>query len=135
MAQAHERGSVWAKRALVTIVVLVCLVGAWLLGAAFLPRWWSHRIADQANGSFTGGILVGLFYGFVFTLLPLLTGVGREHHGEILRQATRLADAGALIPRLDGQLYTLETANEAHSAVATNTASQGKVVISINEEQ
>jgi len=69
--QAHERGSVWAKRALIAILVLACLVGAWLLGAAFLPRWWSHRIADQANGSFTGGILVGLFYGFVFTLLPL----------------------------------------------------------------
>jgi uncharacterized membrane protein YciS (DUF1049 family) len=61
----------WAKRTLVTILVLVGLVGAWLLGAAFLPRWWSHRIGDQANGSFTGGILVGLFYGFVFTALPL----------------------------------------------------------------
>lgn len=61
----------WAKRALIVIVVFACLVGAGLLGAAFLPRWWSHRIADQANGSFTGGILVGLFYGFVFTMLPL----------------------------------------------------------------
>ena len=61
----------WAKRALIVILVFACLVGAGLLGAAFLPRWWSHRIADQANGSFTGGILVGLFYGFVFTMLPL----------------------------------------------------------------
>ncbi len=61
----------WAKRVLIAILVFACLVGAWLLGAAFLPRWWSHRIADQANGSFTGGILVGLFYGFVFTMLPL----------------------------------------------------------------
>ncbi len=61
----------WAKRALITILAIVFLVGAGLLGAAFLPRWWAHRIGDQANGSFTGGILVGIFYGFVFTLLPL----------------------------------------------------------------
>jgi MFS family permease len=53
------------------IVAIVALIGLGLLGAAFLPRWWSHRVADQANGSFTGGILLGIFYGFVFTVLPL----------------------------------------------------------------
>lgn len=66
-----DRRRTWAKRALVVIVVIVVLVAAGLLGAAFLPRWWAHRIGDQANGGFTGGILVGLFYGFVFTALPL----------------------------------------------------------------
>ena len=39
--------------------------------AAFLPRWWAHRVADQTDASMTQGIGVGLFYGFVFTLLPL----------------------------------------------------------------
>ena len=32
----------------------------------------------------------------VFTLLPLLTGEGREHHGEIMREAPKLAEAGKL---------------------------------------
>ena len=36
-------------------------------------------------------------YSGVFTLLPLLTGEGRAHHGEILAEATRLAEAGQLI--------------------------------------
>jgi hypothetical protein len=40
-------------------------------GSAFLPRWWSHRIGHQADGSFTNGIGLGLFYGFTFTLLAL----------------------------------------------------------------
>jgi hypothetical protein len=53
-------------------IVVIILIVAGFLGAAFIPRWWSHRIADQANGSFTGGILLGIFYGFVFTVLPLL---------------------------------------------------------------
>jgi MFS family permease len=56
-----------------TVLVALALVLALLLGAsAFLPRWWSHRIADQANGSFTSGIGLGLFYGFAFTFLALV---------------------------------------------------------------
>jgi hypothetical protein len=43
-----------------------------LLGAAFLPRWWAQRIGDQVGGSITTGGFLGLFYGFVFTLLPLV---------------------------------------------------------------
>lgn len=56
-----------------TVIVALALVVVVLIGAsAFLPRWWSHRIADQANGSFTSGIGLGLFYGFAFTLLALV---------------------------------------------------------------
>jgi NADPH:quinone reductase-like Zn-dependent oxidoreductase len=69
-------------------------------------------------------------YSGVFTLLPLLTGVGREHHGEIMREATRLAEAGKLAPILDPRRFTLETATEAHAAVESGD-SQGKLVIEV----
>jgi energy-coupling factor transporter transmembrane protein EcfT len=36
-----------------------------------VPRWWAQRIGNQVDGSITQGTLLGLFYGFVFTLLPL----------------------------------------------------------------
>ena len=49
-------------------VALVVLLAA----SAFLPRWWSHRIGNQADGSFTNGIGLGLFYGFTFTLLAVV---------------------------------------------------------------
>jgi hypothetical protein len=56
-----------------TVVVLLALgILVLVAGSAFLPRWWSHRIADQANGSFSSGIGLGLFYGFTFTLLALV---------------------------------------------------------------
>lgn len=51
---------------------LLGIVIAWLIAAAALPRWWSHRVGDQVDGSLSAGIGIGLFYGFVFTFLPLM---------------------------------------------------------------
>jgi MFS family permease len=62
----------WGRRALIAAVVVIAVVVLCYMGAAFLPRWWSHRIGAQAGGSFGAGIALGLFYGFVFTALPLL---------------------------------------------------------------
>lgn len=47
------------------------VVFGWI-GAAFVPRWWSHRVGDQVSGSIPAGITLGLVYGFLFTVLPLL---------------------------------------------------------------
>jgi hypothetical protein len=62
----------WSRR----VIVAACIAGGVLLvgyiGAAFIPRWWAHRIGDQANESMAGSIMLGLFYGLVFTVLPLL---------------------------------------------------------------
>ena len=51
--------------------VLVVLAVAVLIASATVPRWWAHRIGDQVDGSITQGTLLGLFYGFVFTLVPI----------------------------------------------------------------
>lgn len=68
----EPRARIWAKRALVVLLVVGFLILAGFLGAAFIPRWWAHRIGDQVNGGIATGIIIGLFYGFVFTALPLL---------------------------------------------------------------
>ena len=67
----QERG--WSRTVVTVLVTVVLLILLAYLGAAFLPRWWSHRIGGQVENSITRGIILGLFYGFVFTLLPLLT--------------------------------------------------------------
>lgn len=54
--------------------------------------WGTHKLAPL---SFRGATYSG-----VFTLLPMLTGRGRVHHGDILREATKLAKAGKLKPLL-----------------------------------
>jgi hypothetical protein len=43
-----------------------------LVASATIPRWWAQRVGEQVDGSIVTGVFVGLFYGFVFTALPLL---------------------------------------------------------------
>ncbi len=62
----------WVRRITIFAVLLVAGVILFFIGAAFLPRWWAHRIGDQVGQSTASGIGIGLFYGSVFTFLPLL---------------------------------------------------------------
>jgi NADPH:quinone reductase-like Zn-dependent oxidoreductase len=84
--------------------------------------WGTHSLAPL---SFRGATYSG-----VFTLLPMLTGRGREHHGEILRSAARLADRGRLRPLLDPCRFTLDTVAHAHAEIEQGTA-QGKIVVDV----
>ena len=62
--------------------------------------WGTHALAPLSFRAAT--------YSGVFTLLPLLSGEGRAHHGEIMAEATRLAEAGKLVPLLDARRYAGE---------------------------
>ena len=82
--------------------------------------WGTHALAPLSFRAAT--------YSGVFTLLPLLTGEGRPHHGEILAEATKLAEAGKLSARPDPRRFTLETACDAYRAVKSGG---GKFVVDI----
>lgn len=84
--------------------------------------WGSHSLAPL---SFRGATYSG-----VFTLYPLISGEGRAHHGEILRQAAGLIESGAIRPLMDGKRYTLETVGEAYDAME-NRRAEGRVVVEI----
>ncbi len=62
----------WVLRIVLVLVGLVAAFIAFRVSAAFFPRWWAQRVADQVQGGFTAGTLWGLFYGFLFTFVPLL---------------------------------------------------------------
>jgi len=69
----------------------------------------------------------GATYSGVFTLLPLITGEGRLHHGEIMAAAAKLADAGQLKPILAIERFNVSTIGQAHALVALG--SLGKVIV------
>ncbi|PWC39894.1 quinone oxidoreductase [Azospirillum sp. TSO35-2] len=84
--------------------------------------WGTHALAPLSFRAAT--------YSGVFTLLPMLTGEGMPAHGEILRHATALIEAGKLLPRLDPRRFSLEQAGDAHAAITDGTAN-GKIVVDI----
>jgi NADPH:quinone reductase len=108
-------------------------VGGPVLDKAFhTVRRFGHVVSCLGWGTHTLAPLSfrAASYSGVFTLLPLLTGEGRERHGKIMHQAAKLADAGKLIPRLDPRRFDLTTAGEAHAIINTREAA-GKVVIDL----
>jgi NADPH:quinone reductase-like Zn-dependent oxidoreductase len=65
--------------------------------------------------------------------MPLLTGKGREHHGQILREAAALIETGALRIKIDQTRFGLGEVNEAFAQVAEGRG-KGKTVVEIGAE-
>ena len=84
--------------------------------------WGTHALAPLSFRAAT--------YSGIFTLLPLLTGEGRAHHGEILSEASRLAETGQLVPSLDPRRFTLGQVDDAYRLVGGGQA-RGKISIDI----
>jgi NADPH:quinone reductase-like Zn-dependent oxidoreductase len=83
--------------------------------------WGSHSLAPLS--------FLGATYSGVFTLLPLLTGEGRAHHGEILAQTAALAEQSKLKPLLNEQHFSITDIAAAHAIV--ESGSIGKVVVEL----
>jgi len=89
---------------------------------ASILGWGNHSLAPL---SFKGATYSG-----VFTLYPLISGRGRKHHGDILREATKMAESNRLISLLSENSYTLETVQNSYDDIATGTV-RGKIVIDV----
>ncbi|MGW6692713.1 hypothetical protein ACWF62_02915 [Rhodococcus sp. NPDC054953] len=61
----------WLRKTIWGLVLVVVLVVTYFVLAAFLPRWWAQQAGSLAAASMTRGILWGLTFGFVCTLVPL----------------------------------------------------------------
>jgi NADPH2:quinone reductase len=85
--------------------------------------WGTHSLAPLSFRAAT--------YSGVFTLTPLLTGHGREKHGQIMAEATRLADAGKLRPVLSTQRFRLAEGDAALDLVESGR-SAGKVIVTLS---
>jgi NADPH:quinone reductase-like Zn-dependent oxidoreductase len=85
--------------------------------------WGTHNLAPLSFRCAT--------YSGVFSLLPLLSGSGRSHQGEILRKAVHLAETGKLHVFLDHRQFNLDSIHDAHD-VLEGRKNTGKVVIDID---
>jgi NADPH2:quinone reductase len=83
--------------------------------------WGTHSLAPLSFRAAT--------YSGVFTLLPLLTGIGRRHHGHILHEAAKLAEMGHLKPLLSADRFGSDDLDSAFDTVAKG--GKGKVVVDL----
>jgi len=60
----------------------------------------------------------------------LLSGDGRARHGEIMREATKQAEAGLLSALVDSRHFDQRSVDAAHALVASGQA-LGKVVVDV----
>ena len=106
-------------------------VGGGTLDASFqvAKRYTGHVLSALGWGSHSLAPLSfrGATYSGVFTVYPLLSGEGRSHHGEILKHAAALADAGRLTPILNQRRFSFAEISEAFAAVENGAT--GKVVV------
>jgi NADPH:quinone reductase-like Zn-dependent oxidoreductase len=109
--------------------------GASLDAAFLMVRRFGHVVSALGWGTHALAPLSfrAASYSGIFTLLPLLTGEGRERHGVILGKAAKLAEAGQLVPQLDPRRFTLASVNDAYRVLSAGAA-RGKLVVDITEE-
>ena len=72
----------------------------------------------------------GLSLHVVFMLIPMIYNQGREEHGRILGELSKIAEAGGLTAVLDEKRFELNQAGEAHARLASGQA-MGKVVVEV----
>lgn len=72
----------------------------------------------------------GLSLHSVLMLIPLMTGVGREHYGNILFEIKKLVEAGKVKPLIHKEIFNWKQVSQAHKLVE-NGAQKGKVAVAI----
>ena len=88
-------------------------------------------IAARSTHDLTPVHIKSLSLHVVFMLLPILRDQGRERHGEILRELTKLVEIGKVRPLLHEEAFDFQEVGRAHEALESGNAI-GKVALHAN---
>jgi hypothetical protein len=110
----------WRTRIIGALAVVAVLVIAYLVLAAFIPRWWAQRIAEMVSGSFSKGIGWGLAYGLFGTAIPLFlllfaALIWKRRAGKFIAGAAALLAVIVAIPNLMTLSIVLGGGSAAHA--------------------
>ena len=89
-----------------------------------------HLISTQLFGEFdlSAAASKALSLDLVLMLIPLTQGIGRAHHGEILKNITKLVEADRIKPLLHREVFTFSNVGLAHQALENGEVT-GKLVL------
>lgn len=117
-------GRTWQRKAVLVLIGVVILVIAYFILAAFLPRWWSIRVSNLADQTFTKGITWGLVFGIVCTFLPLVFfwtawAVRKRKGGKVSAIVAVVLAVATAVPNLLTLTIVLGSSNAAHAGERT----------------
>ncbi|WP_280451353.1 permease [Nocardia cyriacigeorgica] len=110
----------WRTRIIAGAALVVVLIVAYLILAAFIPRWWAQRVGEMVGGSFSKGIGWGLVYGGLCTAIPLFlllvaVLVWRRRGGKVIAGGAVVLALVFAIPNLMTLTVVLGGNNAAHA--------------------
>ncbi|WP_280236151.1 permease [Nocardia cyriacigeorgica] len=110
----------WRTRIIAGAVLVVVLIVAYLILAAFIPRWWAQRVGEMVGGSFSKGIGWGLVYGGLCAAVPLFllliaVLVWRRRGGKVIAGGAVVLAVLFAIPNLMTLTVVLGGNNAAHA--------------------
>ncbi|MBF6398750.1 permease [Nocardia cyriacigeorgica] len=110
----------WRTRIIAGAALIVVLIVAYLILAAFIPRWWAQRVGEMVGGSFSKGIGWGLVYGGLCTAIPLFlllvaVLVWRRRGGKVIAGGAVVLALVFAIPNLMTLTVVLGGNNAAHA--------------------
>lgn len=86
---ARRKMPVWLARTIIGAAAAIVLVIAYFIASVTVPLAWATSIRDQTGGKLGNAIPLGMFYGFVFSFVPVL--VGWQSHHKRLNKGVRIA--------------------------------------------
>ncbi|KXO98221.1 hypothetical protein AXK60_14580 [Tsukamurella pseudospumae] len=124
--RAGEMAKKGAQQVAIWVGVAVVAVIVYSIAAAVIPRWWAQRVGEWVNKSMLTGTGLGLTFGILCTLIPLLLLVFAVKR---IRRSPKLATAAAVLAVVVA-VPNLMTASIA--AGISNAAKAGRDVMNVD---
>lgn len=108
-------------------------VGGGNLEKSFEAAKWNGSIACIATGGnhdLTRMYSRGLSLHSILTLIPLMTGIGRDHYGKILFEIKKLVETKKIKPLLHDKIFNWKEISFAHKLLESG-GQKGKIVLMI----
>ncbi len=92
----------WLFRTILGVAAAAALVIIYLIASVTVPLMWANSIRDQVGGQLGNSIPIGMFYGFVFTFVPILVAwqAHRSNFNKWVRVSLVVLGVLLLIPNL-----------------------------------
>ncbi|MET4001363.1 uncharacterized membrane protein YciS (DUF1049 family) [Arthrobacter sp. UYCu511] len=96
---------VWLVRTIIGAIAIAVLVIVYLIASVTVPLMWANSIRGQIGGQLGNSIPLGMFYGFVFTFVPVL--IAWQAHRRAFNKWVRLSLVALGLVLLIPNLLTL----------------------------